>query len=777
MNNPADDHSKPSPNHGDGDADSVSASENDSDSDSESEVDLTLIANTKLNTKRKYSLKDSLRTATDEFSAAEEERVRAVRFAESELEAERDDGSTPPDDDASAATTKTGWQPVKTSKSPKQSTTKLYNFGVHVSKMVQHDETGFHPDDIKMLLDLVQQIDNDVTFLPHNNDPKLARHWKQVANNYNYSSMMNIKTKTWGKPAENKHKSELSFFISSDSISSAKDISSNLMIQDFLHGAKFRMGYHSLHESQSCSVGFLLGKSVKHAYWNDLTSRLTTHINFELDRLRDAAKCKVNLKTSPKPTPIPATIPIQLTPTTLSMGQVTTKALSLFVGEKDRSYLERLLQTNPFPDVEIVATAWKRSDPDAYANRLALHNALEDKSTAIKIIDTTDEVRSYLREIRHIAFCSTLIIDIAEARNTPERGTLYIQCLKTDRCTVLQWAQDSLDAFNTDNTDSPHEAIITDPSPQAESPTNSVRTFNTTGSRRTYKSIITVTQSKYADILQDYTPVTDTSNKTFQPSTKRVIPLAINVKVKSYAQILASSNNSNGSASTNGSKSDNSTIDTTSTAKTQREIELEDMNEKLTTKNTWLEKENNKLQSRLTQIETESKEAAHQRTTQQQQMDAMEQQRIEQQQRLDSMELQMKNMMALMYPMPPPPPSNYTRPMLPNLPSPQQAVPESAAAIETPPPSNNPTHLPDVPAAPDPTHTLDASTEDSMSESKRKRDSPHKQSKKTNPSYPEFSDAKYLTYASPTSSPTRTPAASPTPLDTARSKGSDNEPC
>jgi hypothetical protein len=351
-------------------------------------------------------------------------------------------------DESSEATTKTGWTSTKSSRKPIPSD-KTYNIGVHVSKLVQHDEGGFHPDDIRMLLDLIQQQDPEVLFIPHNNNAKLARTWKQLPANYNYSTMMNVKSMPWGKPTDNKTKAELSFYIASDTIPSIKQLTTDIQIQHFLATTNLRLGFHSLHESSRKSIGFLLGKSVTKAYWNDIAARLNQHIDDSLILMKKMSSTTDNKQ---KQLPIPTKIPIQLNPTTLVIGDATTKALSIFVGVKDKTTIERLLQKYPFPDVEIVAEAWKRSNPEVYANRIDLHNLLEENSTAIKITETTPDMRAFVKHNRHKADCANLIVDIAEGRDTPTTGVIYVQCLAKDKATVLLWVQAILENIDSTHT-------------------------------------------------------------------------------------------------------------------------------------------------------------------------------------------------------------------------------------------------------------------------------------------------------------------------------------
>jgi hypothetical protein len=113
--------------------------------------------------------------------------------------AEDKDDEEMKEDYDSDATTKTGWKTVQSGKTI-HTTSKTYTFGIHASRVSQHDEEGFHPDDIKMILRMIYDLDKDVLFLPHNNNHKLACSWKQLQSNYNYKSMMNFTSKRWGRP-------------------------------------------------------------------------------------------------------------------------------------------------------------------------------------------------------------------------------------------------------------------------------------------------------------------------------------------------------------------------------------------------------------------------------------------------------------------------------------------------------------------------------------------------------------------------------------------------
>jgi hypothetical protein len=175
---------------------------------------------------------------------------------------------------------------------------------VHVSKLVQHNEGGFHPDDIKFILELIHQMDPEVLFLPYNNNHKLSRTWNQMSVYTNYTSMLNIKSLPWGKASDNRNKAEMSFCIASDSISTVKHISSYQQMQDFLDATGIRMGYHALHQSNRKNVGFCLGKSVQHTHWTDLTTRLSEHITDSLRQMQYETKSPQGKKAVPLPVEI-----------------------------------------------------------------------------------------------------------------------------------------------------------------------------------------------------------------------------------------------------------------------------------------------------------------------------------------------------------------------------------------------------------------------------------------------------------------------------------------
>jgi hypothetical protein len=152
-------------------------------------------------------------------------------------------------------------------------------------------------------------------------------------------------------------------------------------------------------------------------------------------------------------------------------------------------------------------------------------------------------------------------------------GLLHIQCLIENRQAVTAWIKDIFEEFKEDNPDHLEQPVIAELPSKMESPKNSVRTFNTTGTKHTkatFKSIIQATPSKYAAMITNLPPAQPGSKAT--KTFIREVPKAINVKSKSYAQILVEADKA---ANSNRSRaSDNSTLETTSTTKTQREIEL-----------------------------------------------------------------------------------------------------------------------------------------------------------------------------------------------------------
>jgi hypothetical protein len=394
-----------------------------------------------------------------------------------------------------------------------------------------------------------------------------------------------------------------------------KDITTEQQMQDFLDATGICLGFHALHESSRKNIGFLLGKSVTHTHWKELMERLSEHVQ---THLRDMKAKATTTHASKKSPPLPESIPLQLTPTRVYIGGVEARALSIFVGASDKLRMERLLQDHPFPDIEIVADSWKRSNPDEYAARITIHKFLEDNgTTAIRITETSQEFREYLKDMRSTAIVSNLIIDIITEERDSSIGLIYVQCLAKNKPSVLQWVKDTLDNFNEDSPESQIQPTIA--GAQSTSPKNSVRTFNTSGTKNTkttFKSIIQAALSKYAALVQRHTPTTTITNRNIQKIT-RTVPNAFNLKVKSYAQILAAAeknlhttadNNSNGSKG-----SDNSTLETTSSSKTRREIELEQINETMTKETLVLQAKYNDLQAtnttlklRLQQLEDEA---------------------------------------------------------------------------------------------------------------------------------------------------------------------------
>jgi hypothetical protein len=131
--------------------------------------------------------------------------------------------------------------------------------------------------------------------------------------------------------------------------------------------------------------------------------------------------------------------------------------------------LEKLLQKYPFRDLEIVADSWRRSDPEEYSARVSLQAMLNEKSTAIRMTDTSSDLREYLRDCRMHSPIADLVIDIADGKDTPTNGLIHVQCLIENRPTVTAWIKEIFEQFQEDNPNYQGKPIIAENSSRSES--------------------------------------------------------------------------------------------------------------------------------------------------------------------------------------------------------------------------------------------------------------------------------------------------------------------
>ena len=140
---------------------------------------------------------------------------------------------------------------------------------------------------------------------------------------------------------------------------------------------------------------------------------------------------------------VPTTIPFYFKVTILHNKVVKTPAILLYVGKNHATIMNTLLAKIPFPDVQLIPISQKRSDPAIFDKQIWLHKTLCKKSQAMKLTDTSEDLRMTLaHEIREHETVGEHIIDVAEASSTAAEGTLYVLCLDDQKQLVTDYVKD-----------------------------------------------------------------------------------------------------------------------------------------------------------------------------------------------------------------------------------------------------------------------------------------------------------------------------------------------
>jgi hypothetical protein len=426
---------------------------------------------------------------------------------------------------------------------------KKNRFGIHFSRISSTTEAGFHPDDLKFILTRILEQDPHAIFLPYSNNDKRAQKLSKLVSSQsiNYNNLIDSVCTPWGRPSENKCKSEFSFYLASDMITAnLRQLKEDDKMMEFLKAASIWMSAHALHQTSTKQVGFFLGKTPKHTSPIDL-----------LQRLRNSF-----LYTNQQQDGLATDVPLQIKQTKIQVDEVTAEALVLIVGAKDYPAIQALVQRINF-QVEIVPMKWKRSQNKEFKERLKLHNGMCNNSTAVKIDSITEDVLIALHG-RIQASKEKTVIDITRSVRTT--SMVYIQCLLQNKDKVIT----ACDTFFAEIANIHPGITIPTILNRTAAPSSDTSTFT-----KSHEST-TCWDSKYKDLITEFSPTSLTSVK--QP---RHVPKHINTQCKSYADILLQKSDGKSTSSDPPSALSSPTASCNGTEKTQRELELESIVEGL----------------------------------------------------------------------------------------------------------------------------------------------------------------------------------------------------
>ena len=178
---------------------------------------------------------------------------------------------------------------------------------------------------------------------------------------------------------------------------------------------------HTLLQSDSKAVAFFSRKSPIHTWHEDLCNQF----QLCMDKYLKDPHAMINLFG--EDSDVLTTIPFYLKVTTLRSQAIKTPVIMLYMGKSQAGYMQMLLTKVPFPNVQLVLMLQKHQTPDIFSKQLLLNHTLCEKSRAIKLRNTLEDLRLALaHEIWDNKVVGEHIIDVAEGASTAAEGTLYI---------------------------------------------------------------------------------------------------------------------------------------------------------------------------------------------------------------------------------------------------------------------------------------------------------------------------------------------------------------
>lgn len=441
--------------------------------------------------------------------------------------------------------------------------------GVLLSRIGPSTSSSIYSEDIRQIISSVFAVDKTAMILPHNKNHLQALNQKQFESmeEADYATFFDIQIEQWGYKREDKWRTIMSFYVASDTVEpNLKMLRANSSMDTTLRELSFRMSTHILHESADEAIGFLLGKSQQFTWRDEIVERIQKHLQHS--ELLD----QIDI-TDPKSSP--NLIPLAAKLRSIKDSGISADVITIFSGKKDSKKVFSLLEKYPFQDVDIVPYSIKRTHPQAWTQRIQIHNIQTNDSRAVKVYRVNDQVREALaRNLRLDQEARTRVLDLARIKSTSDSNTLYIQCNKADKQWVTNWISTQIPVIcNLLNLEEDSFPYIDEESMLPGSQSMRTRGSNTTTN--------TPPPTRFQHILNDprYTP----ANKDGASSSSRRsgwIPKAIITgprpatasAARSYAKVTTTKSGESNSGSTLSSPNRS----TTSTIKTQREAELEE---------------------------------------------------------------------------------------------------------------------------------------------------------------------------------------------------------
>ena len=444
--------------------------------------------------------------------------------------------------------------------------------GIKVIRDGKRDGTAWSNKDLSNLFQLISMVDPNVLFMNCKSQDKSA--WKvgdtSTMLRTDWQSKLDIQTEPWGRQSEHRERTHLSFYIVSDKISpNLRELREDPNIQDFLKLGKCIMSQTRLLESRSKVVQYIVGKDPNHTHRDALAVRYEEHFG----------SCIKSGKRIP--------VTIANLPTTTG-GRI----LGVVVGARDETLATKLLKENPIDHLETLSPSLRRSNQASFQARMKEHECVVSQTKAFKVSGMVYEEIFTFRDMMFATAAADYLVDVADTNHSKDSGVVYIQYIQDHRLKVLACLEEVLESFQP--------ARLVDPDASVAMTANTKEKVTTD-----------VPPSKFSSIIDMSVVV-----KKPAPAATASKPKSITQpKPRTFSQALMNQINDTESADSESDTSNDSTLDT---AKTQRELELEE-------KCAELEHSNVLLQTQLKSSQDECqelKDQLQQVTLKQQQQDA-----------------------------------------------------------------------------------------------------------------------------------------------------------
>jgi hypothetical protein len=321
---------------------------------------------------------------------------------------------------------------------------KKYISGILLSKIGTSAASPIYSDDIQQIIARIFEADKTALILPHDKSMvgALQRKHFEMMKEEDYKTFFDINVEQWGHKREDTWKTTMSFYVASDAIEpNLNQLRRETGMENTLKTVSLRMSTHNLHESSDVAIGYFLGKSQRYTWRDELVERVSNHLH--RSQLLHQEKC-----ADPNSTVTP--IPVAAKQRSIRDSDSHAEVITLFVGTKDAKKVQSLLEQFPFPDVEIVPYSLKRSHPEAWTQRIQIHNIQVNDSRAVKVHRVNESFREELgRNLRRDPDASTMVLDITRLKSTLNNNTVYVQCTAADKEWVKEWVKTQIPVIST----------------------------------------------------------------------------------------------------------------------------------------------------------------------------------------------------------------------------------------------------------------------------------------------------------------------------------------